>query len=121
MSIFPPERHPILIIDTHAVPARLISLEQLEPVAGRNRQIIDPPRGIKQFQLPLNDAPDLARMSSSGSRISLAEQIRGRLIAKGLNQPSLHVTRIVCNGQIDGVAMRPAIACTGKAVESAAN
>jgi hypothetical protein len=46
MSVFPPERDAISIVDAHAVPARLITLEQLETVAGGNRQIIDPRRGI---------------------------------------------------------------------------
>jgi hypothetical protein len=75
MSVFPPERDAIPIIDAHAVPASLIALEQFETVAGGNRQIIGSRRGIKQLQLPLNDAPDLTGKGSSGSCISLAEQL----------------------------------------------
>jgi hypothetical protein len=121
MSVFPPERDAIPIIDAHAVAARLMSLEQLETVAGGNRQIIDPRGDIKHFQLPLNQAPDLTRKSSSGSRISLAEQIRRRLIAKGLNQPSLHVTRVVCNSQIAFGRARRQSPARSRAADSVAN
>jgi hypothetical protein len=82
MSVLPPERDAILIIDPDAVSARLVSFQQLETVAGGNRQIVEPRRGIEQFQLPLNDAPDPARKSPSRSRISLAEQVGRRVVAK---------------------------------------
>jgi hypothetical protein len=74
MSILPPERHSILLVDPNAVPTGLIALQPFETIPRRNDEIVEPAGGIEQFQFTLYDAPQLARDSSSCARVSLAKQ-----------------------------------------------
>jgi hypothetical protein len=53
----------------------LVALQQLEAIAGWNHEIIKPGGGIEQFELPLDNSPQLTRHASGSTRVSLAKQI----------------------------------------------
>jgi hypothetical protein len=75
MSVLPPEGDAVLSVHPDAVAARLVALQQLEAIAGWNHEIIKPGGGIEQFELPLDDSPQLTRHASGSTRVSLAKQI----------------------------------------------
>ena len=56
--------------------------QDLEAIAGWSHEIIKPGGGIEQFELPLDDSPQLTRRASGSTRVSLAKQICCRLVAK---------------------------------------
>ena len=80
ITLLPPEGHAVLIIDANAVAANLIALESLQSIPGRDEQIVESSRHIEHFELPLRHTPNLTRNLSSGARVSLTKQIRGRII-----------------------------------------
>jgi hypothetical protein len=85
MSVLPSKRDAILLVHANTVTAGLIALQQLKTVAGRNDEVIEANGGVDQFQFPLDDSPQLAWDSPSGTGISLAEQIRRGLVSKRVN------------------------------------
>jgi hypothetical protein len=86
MSLLPSERDAILIVDPNAVPARLVTLQRLQTVAGRNCQIVEPCRDVERLEFSLRDSPQFTRNSPGRARVSFAKQVGGRLIAKRLNR-----------------------------------
>jgi hypothetical protein len=82
MSVLPAEGDAVLSVHPDAVAARSVALQQLEAIAGWNHEIIKPGGGIEQFELPLDDSPQLTRHASGRTRVSLAKQIGCRLVAK---------------------------------------
>jgi len=40
MSVLPSERHSVLLVDSNAVPTRLVALQQLESIPDRHDEII---------------------------------------------------------------------------------
>ena len=69
--------------------ARLVTLQTLQPVPGRNRHIVNARSGVEQLELPLNAAPHLTRDSSSGVRLSVAKQVSSRIVSEGLNHDAI--------------------------------
>jgi hypothetical protein len=80
MALLPSERDAVLIIDPNAMPTAAVPFQQLEPIAGRDREILEPGRDIDRLEFALRHAPELTRNPSSGARIALAKQVNGRLI-----------------------------------------
>jgi len=89
MSVLPPKGDAVLIIDPDAMTARLVTLQTLQPVTGRNRQIVNARSGVEQLELPLNAAPHLARDSSGGARIPVAKQVSSRVVSECLNHDAI--------------------------------
>ena len=97
MPLLPAESDAILIVDSNAVPARLVAFQQFQSSARRNSEILQSGSNIKCFEFPLCHSPNLLRDSPSGASVSLSEQVSGGLIGKGLDHSRyLHATRIVC-------------------------
>jgi len=69
--------------------ARLVTLQDLQTVTGRNHQIVKARSGVEQLELPLNDAPQLTRDSSSGARISFAKQVSSCVVGECLNHNAI--------------------------------
>lgn len=59
-----------------------MSFQGLQPVAGRNQQVIQPASRIQQLQLPLDAAPQVARNPTGRPGVPIAEQIYGRLVTE---------------------------------------
>src|SRR5262249_17926994 len=97
MTLLPSERDAILIVDPNAVSARLVALQRLQTVAGRNYQILEPYGDVECLQFSLRDSPQFTRHSASGARVPFAEQVGRRLVRKRLDHIYLHATRIACN------------------------
>jgi hypothetical protein len=89
MSVLPPKGDAVLIIDPDAMTARLVTLQTLQTVTGRNRQIVKARSGVEQLELPLNAAPHLTRDSSSGARISVAKQVSSCVVSECLNHDAI--------------------------------
>src|SRR5499427_11052599 len=85
MSVLPPKRHPVLLVHANAVAARLVALQEFEPVSGWNRQVIQTTRCVNQPQLSLHSAPEFARNSSCGPCVPLAKQVCRGLVRKRLD------------------------------------
>ena len=66
ISVLPPKRDPILVVDSNAVPAGLVALQQFEPITGWDSEIVQPTRRVNQPQLPLDAAPQFARDRRAG-------------------------------------------------------
>jgi hypothetical protein len=75
MPVLPPKRNPVLLVHSDAVAAGLVTPQQLQTIASRNRQIIKPTRRVDQSELSLYAAPKLSWNPPSAARVSLAEQI----------------------------------------------
>lgn len=69
--------------------ARLVTLQTLQTVTGRNRQIVKARSGVEQLELPLNAAPHLTRDSSSGARVSVAKQVSSCVVSECLNHDAI--------------------------------
>jgi hypothetical protein len=65
MSVLPPKRDPVLLVDPDAAPAGLVAFEQFESITGWDSEIVQPTRRVNQSQLPLDAAPQVARDASS--------------------------------------------------------
>src|SRR5258708_33317895 len=76
MSVLPPEGHPVLLVDANAVSARLIALQQFQPVSCRNSEIFQSTGRVEQHQLALRAAPQFAGNAARGSCIAFTKQIR---------------------------------------------
>jgi hypothetical protein len=48
MSVLPPKGDAVLIIDPDAITTRLVTLQILQPVTGRNRQIVEARSGVER-------------------------------------------------------------------------
>jgi hypothetical protein len=75
ISVLPPKRDPILVVDSNAVPAGLFALQQFEPITGWDSEIVQPTRRVNQSQLPLDAAPQFARDASSRAGVPFTKQI----------------------------------------------
>jgi hypothetical protein len=75
MSILPPKRDPILVVNSNAVPAGCVALQQFEPITGWDSEIVQPTRRVNQSQLPLDAAPQFARDASSRTRVPFTKKI----------------------------------------------
>src|SRR5690242_2938035 len=73
MLLLPTERDAILVVDPNAVPPGLVPLQRLQPIPGRNGQIVQPHGDIERFELPLSHAPDLTGDPPCRPRIALAK------------------------------------------------
>jgi len=82
MSILTAERDAVLIVHPDAVATGLVALQQFEPVAARDRQIVQASSGIKNLQFALNDPPNVTRDLASGARVSFTKKICTRLVRK---------------------------------------
>jgi hypothetical protein len=94
IAVLPPERDAVLIVHSAAVSSSLIALQQLEPVAPRDDEIIQASGNIKELQFTLNDAPELTRYSTSRAGAPLAKEISCRLVRKRRGSHGLHTTRV---------------------------
>src|SRR5215213_6737328 len=100
MSLLPSERDAILVVDLNAVTTGLIALQRLEPITGRDREIVESHRDVERLELSLRDSPNLVGNPPRRARISFAKQVRRSLVAKGLDHSAeLHITRIACRHQ----------------------
>src|SRR6266850_5028487 len=98
MALLPSERDAILIVDPNAVPTSVVPFQPLEPIAGRDGEILESCRDVDRLEFALRHPPERARNPSSGARVALAKQVNGRLIPERLNHGStLYATRRVCN------------------------
>jgi hypothetical protein len=75
MSVLPPERDPVLLIDADALAAGLVALQQFEPIAGRDHEIVQTTGCVNQFELAMHAAPELARNPASRAPAAFAKQI----------------------------------------------
>jgi hypothetical protein len=82
MSVLPPKRDPVLLVDPDAVPAGLVAFEQFEPITGWDSEIVQPTRRVNQSQLPLDAAPQFARDASSRAGVPFTKQIGCRLVSE---------------------------------------
>jgi hypothetical protein len=82
IAVLPPERDAILIVHADAVPASVLAFQSLEPVAGRNHEVLEAPCRIQKQELTLNDAPDVARYPSRESRVPFAKEVGRRLVSE---------------------------------------
>jgi hypothetical protein len=48
MSVLPPKCDPVLLVDSDAVPAGLVALQQFEPITGWDNEIVQPTRRVNQ-------------------------------------------------------------------------
>jgi len=85
MSVPPPERHPVLIVNADAVAAGPITSQQSQTVTRRDCEILQTRRDVQHLELPPDDRPDCAGNPSGRARVALAKQIRRRFIAEGLD------------------------------------
>jgi hypothetical protein len=82
MPLLPAECDAVLVVNPDAVSARLVALQQLQPVARRNSEILEHRGYIQRLEFPLRHSPNLARNSSCGTGVSLAEQVSADLISE---------------------------------------
>jgi hypothetical protein len=82
MTVLPSQRDPVLLVDSDAVPAGLVALQQFEPIAGWHSEIVESTRCVNQSQLPLHAAPQFARDASSRARVPFTKQIRCRFVGE---------------------------------------
>jgi hypothetical protein len=80
MALLPSERDAILVVDPNAVPTGLVPFERLEPIAGRDGEILEPRRDVERLEFALRHAPELTRNPSSRARVALAKQVNSGLI-----------------------------------------
>jgi len=59
-----------LVVDSNAVPADLVALQQFQPITGWDSEIVQPTGSVNQSQLPLDAAPQFAWDASSGARVT---------------------------------------------------
>jgi hypothetical protein len=85
MSVLPPKRDPVLLVDPDAVPAGLVAFAQFEPITGWDSEIVQPTRRVNQSQLPLDAAPQFALDASSRAGVPFTKQIGCRLVIERLN------------------------------------
>jgi hypothetical protein len=64
-----------LVVDSNAVPASLVALQQFEPITGWDSGILQLTRRVNQPQLPLDPAPQFARDASSWAGVPFTKQI----------------------------------------------
>jgi hypothetical protein len=74
MAALPSKRDAVLVVHADAVPPGLVSLQGLQPIPGRHQQIIEPSGGVQQLQLPVGDAPQVARDAPGRPRVPVTEQ-----------------------------------------------
>ena len=91
MSLLPSERDAILVVDPNAVSPGLSALQRLEPITGRDGEILESCRDVERLQLPLCDSPDLARDPPRRTCIAFAEQVSRSLVAERLNHSSNYI------------------------------
>lgn len=51
MSVLPPKRDSVPLVDPNAVPPGLIPLQELEPISCRNDEILQPPAASRSLSL----------------------------------------------------------------------
>jgi hypothetical protein len=57
MPLLPPERDPVLIIDSKAVTVGLFTLQPLQTIASRDGEILQSRSHVEHLELPLDDTP----------------------------------------------------------------
>jgi hypothetical protein len=82
-AVSPPEAHAELIVDSNAVLAFPVTAERLQPVAGRDSQILQVQGGMEGGQLPPGYASQICRRHSSAFP-GVPELLRV-LVGKGLD------------------------------------
>lgn len=82
IGILPAETDPPLVIHPDAMLPRPIALELLEPIAGRDAEVLERLRGVEGNQLPEHDSAELGGIAPD--RLAL-EQTRRVPIAEGLD------------------------------------
>jgi hypothetical protein len=83
ITVTPHEANAELIVNSNAVLARSVIAQVLEPVAGRNSQILQPPGGMEHGQFFLSGAPQVCR----GHSLALAcvPEFLRTLVREGLD------------------------------------
>jgi hypothetical protein len=100
MSVLPPERHPVLLVDANAKSPGLIALQRFEAIPRRDDKVIKTTRGVNQSQLSLYIAPQLSRYAPCRTSVPFAKEIGGWVIGERLNHMLLHTTRPSCKRQV---------------------
>jgi hypothetical protein len=85
MSLLPPERDAVLIVNPHAVSSSLVALQPLKPITGRNREVVESGGDVDRLELPLGGSPDDAWNSPSRPSVPFSKEIRGGLVGKRLD------------------------------------
>jgi hypothetical protein len=91
MAVLPSERDPELVVHANAVPLGLLAFQVLEPIAGRNHEVVEPSRRIQELELPLYDTPERTRNTPGSPGVPFSEQVGGGFVQERLNH-----RRITC-------------------------
>jgi hypothetical protein len=59
-AVLESKRHAILVVDPNTVAPLLITLQRLEPIAGRHPQVFETGRRVYEIQFPSDDRPNRA-------------------------------------------------------------
>ena len=79
---FEPEHDPVLIVDAHGVIATKVTGKRVQPIPGRDFQVIDPRHGVDLIQFATDNGPELAGGASSCLRVDAVPNVARRVIGQ---------------------------------------
>jgi len=82
MSVLPAKRDAVLIVNPNTEPTGVIAFQPFRSIPGWDREILQAPSGVHQFELSLNDTPELPGNPPSCPGISFAEQVDRRVVGE---------------------------------------
>jgi hypothetical protein len=82
MSVLPAKGEAVLIVDANAVPTGAIAFQRFQSIPGWDHEILQGPSGVHQFELSLNDTPEVFGNPPSCPGISFAEQVGRRVVGE---------------------------------------
>jgi hypothetical protein len=89
MSLFPTESDAVLVVHADTVAASTAPLQAFEPIAGWNREVLQPRSDVEHLQLPSHDGSKHAWNVPGAPSVPFTEQVSGGLVGEALNHVAI--------------------------------